>query len=55
MINNKRKERKMNNKKTKAKSRKKSTLSANLKERLFDQWNKNPMGMTFNEFCECFK
>jgi len=48
----------MKNKKTERKNRKKIKLPANLKERFFNQWNRwnrNPMGMTFNEFCECFK
>lgn len=38
------------------KKSKKSTLSANMKEKLFDRWAKNPIkGMTFKEYCECFE
>lgn len=38
------------------KKSKKSTLSANMKEKLFEQWEKNPIkGMTFKEYCECFE
>jgi hypothetical protein len=35
---------------------KKSTLSVSMKEKLFEQWEKNPIkGMTFKEYCECFE
>ena len=38
------------------KKSKKSTLSANMKEKLFEKWEKNPIkGMTFKEYCECFE
>lgn len=34
---------------------KESKLSVSMKEKLFDRWAKNPMGMTFKEYCECFE
>ena len=38
-----------------ATKKKKSTLSADMKEKLFDRWAKNPNRMTFKEYCERFE